>query len=115
MLLTESDPVEWVTVMLGPAGITTSSNGPGTAPVLQLAAVLQSSLWPIHVTVPALIGWKAEMMKNAQRDHTEMATRRFPNKFVMIPRVLTRADFLWIRPLMEFFIDLQWRDRSAMD
>src|SRR5271157_1326566 len=51
MLFTVCAPEEWVTVMPGPEPITTSLVGPGNAPVLQLVAVFQSPLPPIHVTV----------------------------------------------------------------
>jgi hypothetical protein len=51
--LTATDPVEIVTVMLVPAGITTSSDELGNPPALQLDAALQSPLPPIHVTVAA--------------------------------------------------------------
>jgi uncharacterized protein YbdZ (MbtH family) len=46
--------------------MTTSFVGPGNKPVLQLAAVLQSPLWPTQLTVPALIGWKAVAKRRAQ-------------------------------------------------
>src|SRR5882672_9922659 len=51
ILLTMCAPEEWVTVMLGPEPITTSSLVSGNWPVLQLTVVFQSPLPPVHVIV----------------------------------------------------------------
>jgi hypothetical protein len=72
---------EWVTVMLGPGPITTSSLVPGSAPVLQFVAVFQSPLPPVQDTVaarasphpPATRRAQAKLSQGAMEESVQLA------------------------------------------